>query len=80
MRSNCLTGVLGLITFIFAINSFFLDAASTAQNLAWFYNWSRTSGIYQSLGNLFTDLRLFLYTYGFYFVLGIVALIIYRRD
>lgn len=80
MRNNVFAGILGLITFIFTINSFFIDATSTAQNLAWIYRWSRTSGIGEGLINLLTNVRLFFYGYGFYFVLAIVAFIIYRRD
>lgn len=80
MRNKFFAGILGLITFLFTVNSLFSDAASTAQNLAWVYNWSKTLGISQSMSDLFSDLKLFINIYGFYFVLGIVALIIYRKN
>lgn len=80
MRNTPLAGILGLITFIFAVNSFFLDATSTAQNLAWFYQWSKTSGIDQSISDFLTQLNLLFYAYGFYFLVAILAFVVYRRD
>ncbi|MBE8969272.1 hypothetical protein IQ277_24540 [Nostocales cyanobacterium LEGE 12452] len=80
MRNTPLAGILGLITFVFAANSFFLDATSTAQNIAWFYKWSKTSNIDQSLRDWGTQINLFFNTYGFYFLVAILAFIVYRRD
>lgn len=80
MRHTPFAVILGLISFIFAINSFFLDAASTAQSLAWFYKWLRTLSIDQSISDFSTQLRLLFYPYRFYFLVAIIAFVAACRD
>lgn len=79
-RNSFLAGILGLITFIFAINSFFIDAVSTANNLAGLYEWLKSSGISEAINDLFINIKLILNAYGVFIFLAIAVFIVYRRQ
>ncbi|WP_414756350.1 hypothetical protein [Anabaena sp. CCY 9910] len=79
-RNSFLAGILGLITFIFAINSFFIDAVSTANNLNLIYEWGKSSEISEAINDLLINIKLILNTYGVFIFLAIAIFIVYRRQ